>query len=646
MVKSTSPRIYSATYSNIPVYEFQFGEDLKEHVMRRRGDDWINATHILKAAGFDKPTRTRILEREVQKEKHEKIQGGYGKYQGTWVPLEQGKALAQRNHVYEKLRVIFEYTSGVESPPTAPRHTTAKPKASKRASLQRYHNTPATTRNIENEDESKVIQQDHQSIADDTTVASGMDIDESYEILPQSTSLRKRKRSTITAHEQAHILYSDELLDYFMLSSDLVGRTKPEPPLNFNPDWIIDNEGHTALHWAAAMGDVDVIRDLKRYGANIGFQNARGETPLMRCVQFINCQEKKTMPEVVNELIETVDIPDFCNSTALHHAAAVTVSQQKHSCARYYLDIILNKIQEVYEPQFAAQLINAQDIDGETALHIAVKHRARKCVRALIGRNAAINIRNNEGITAEDEIRGLNDTRKIDFQATGSSSPFGIGIDIPFGRQTPEEPRKTLHHISEVAMSIQNKVAPQLMERILNLADSFDDELKQKDTSEQEARRILNLTIVESEGLEKQVTDLQKIKESPETAARCQDELHLIEKKFVSLVEYQQMIQLRNLCDRERKEGEFIGFDGKESEEYDISDRVMLSRILDGLQKKRQVLVRSYIEARSMTGGSEKSELYRRALVKSLGPDVSLVDENLDALVEQLNDDQNCHPPE
>lgn len=51
-------------------------------VMRRRQDDWINATHILKAAGFDKPARTRILEREVQKEEHEKIQGGYGKYQG------------------------------------------------------------------------------------------------------------------------------------------------------------------------------------------------------------------------------------------------------------------------------------------------------------------------------------------------------------------------------------------------------------------------------------------------------------------------------------------------------------------------------------------------------------------------------------
>lgn len=54
--------------------------------MRRRHDDWINATHILKAAQFDKPARTRILERDVQKDTHEKIQGGYGKYQGT-MPL-------------------------------------------------------------------------------------------------------------------------------------------------------------------------------------------------------------------------------------------------------------------------------------------------------------------------------------------------------------------------------------------------------------------------------------------------------------------------------------------------------------------------------------------------------------------------------
>jgi len=51
--------------------------------MRRKADSWMNATQILKVADFDKPQRTRILEREVQKGMHEKVQGGYGKYQGT-----------------------------------------------------------------------------------------------------------------------------------------------------------------------------------------------------------------------------------------------------------------------------------------------------------------------------------------------------------------------------------------------------------------------------------------------------------------------------------------------------------------------------------------------------------------------------------
>ena len=61
-------------------------------VMRRRSDSWLNATQILKVAGFDKPQRTRILEREVQKGEHEKVQGGYGKYQGTSTRLFQQSA--------------------------------------------------------------------------------------------------------------------------------------------------------------------------------------------------------------------------------------------------------------------------------------------------------------------------------------------------------------------------------------------------------------------------------------------------------------------------------------------------------------------------------------------------------------------------
>ena len=74
-------RIYSAAYSGVPVFEMIVNSVA---VMRRRNDSYINATQILKVANIDKGRRTKILEREVLSGQHEKIQGGYGKYQGTW----------------------------------------------------------------------------------------------------------------------------------------------------------------------------------------------------------------------------------------------------------------------------------------------------------------------------------------------------------------------------------------------------------------------------------------------------------------------------------------------------------------------------------------------------------------------------------
>lgn len=117
-----SRQIYSATYSNVPVFEYV---TLEGPVMRRKLDSWINATHILKTARFPKAKRTRILEKDVQTGIHEKVQGGYGKYQGTYVPLELGAEIAKSFGVFEVLEPIFEfkYVEGQsETPPPAPKH--------------------------------------------------------------------------------------------------------------------------------------------------------------------------------------------------------------------------------------------------------------------------------------------------------------------------------------------------------------------------------------------------------------------------------------------------------------------------------------------------------------------------------------------
>lgn len=118
-------QIYSATYSNVPVFEFVTSEG---PVMRRKLDSYINATHILKIAKFPKAKRTRILEKDVQTRTHDKVQGGYGKYQGTYVPLEIGEEIAKNFGIYEELKPIFDFTyieGRSQTPPPAPKHSHA-----------------------------------------------------------------------------------------------------------------------------------------------------------------------------------------------------------------------------------------------------------------------------------------------------------------------------------------------------------------------------------------------------------------------------------------------------------------------------------------------------------------------------------------
>ncbi|KAI8812463.1 hypothetical protein BJ742DRAFT_19842 [Cladochytrium replicatum] len=100
--------IRAKTYQGIQVHELAL--DSKTLVMRRVKDGYVNATHILKVAGLEKAERTKILEKEIVLSSNffEKVQGGYGKYQGTWVPLEEARILAQKYDAEAKIRTLLD----------------------------------------------------------------------------------------------------------------------------------------------------------------------------------------------------------------------------------------------------------------------------------------------------------------------------------------------------------------------------------------------------------------------------------------------------------------------------------------------------------------------------------------------------------
>ncbi|KAK1756759.1 cell division cycle-related protein res2/pct1 [Echria macrotheca] len=633
--------------------------------MRRRQDDWINATHILKAVGLDKPARTRVLEREVQKDTHEKIQGGYGKYQGTWIPLESGIALARRNNIYEQLRPIFEYQPGNESPPPAPRHA-SKPKVPKPRPAVPKWNSKSTKNNavsrantfsqalqgapVQEEYDGGDTHMHEDDTPDNLTVASAsyMGEEDGYDMSQFSTGHRKRKRDDLVQDmtEQQHAMYGDELLDYFLLSRNEQPAVRPDPPTNFQPDWPIDHDRHTSLHWASAMGDVEVMKQLKRFGANLLSRNIRGETPLMRAVHFTNCCEKSTFPQVLKELFTTIDARDSSGATVIHHAAAQKTGRVSQSASRYYLDHILNELQVAHDRHVVQQVIDAQDNDGNTAIHLAAQQGARKCIRALLGRGASVDIPNHEGRTAQDQIKELNDQAvKSKASRSGpqrSSSPFGPDSQrhSTFRDALGETGSKSAASFtSEAANMVQSRMTSLVMQKFQDLAHSYDQELKEKEEAEREARRILINTKAELENLRTSIADLESRLEADEAAAKTEAEASALHKQVLDCVIRQNRIAVAQAV--EQQLAALVNGDADHSGANDsLEERLQLAAEVRDLLREQRLTEAEYVEARGMLGTSEKIDKYRHLLRSCLsGEDQDLFDANLEEMIRLMEDE-------
>ena len=113
-------------------------------LMHRVHDRWLNATHILKLADVPKARRVKILDSLIAtspKNEVEKVQGGYGKYQGTWIPFERGLAFAHEYHVQQLMQPLLDHDpnrTAIESTPT-------KEQAVAAARQRKY--APAASRN-------------------------------------------------------------------------------------------------------------------------------------------------------------------------------------------------------------------------------------------------------------------------------------------------------------------------------------------------------------------------------------------------------------------------------------------------------------------------------------------------------------------
>ncbi|KAI8977055.1 hypothetical protein BDF20DRAFT_835889 [Mycotypha africana] len=532
-------QIYKATYSGVPVYEFVCNNVA---VMRRRDDSYLNATQILKVAEFDKPQRTKILEREVQTGQHEKVQGGYGKYQGTWVPFERGVALAQHYQVDNLLRPLFDFVKGDQSPPLAPKHVTAasnrprKPRSTepkrKKVIIKRFadptnnlglqpyyhHHQPhlpysdmaysnynglpfnllqeysssmmaagsSNSNSSGNQSSKKRSRQEQKPVNND----EDMDIDD----LENHDSL-----FPLTADQS----YAHQLLQYF-ISDDaaVIPHILLNPPNDLDVNVIIDDEGHTSLHWAAAMGRLQLVQILINLGADIYRVNYKGQTALMRSVLFTNNFDSKSFLFLIDMLKGTMYNIDKKDQTVFHHVAATASWKGKVHASRYYMECLI----ECMRKNDLATLLNVQDVYGDTALSIAARIGNKKLVRLLLEAGANAEIPNEEGMTAQDYITEAERNNRFQPPMQPMAANDSSSSSLPYQQQSSKseaEYRKDLAARTRLRQNIEglfkkilvnDRAQPPLASHLFDgFAGNYERELVQKDHIIKEKRNELEV---------------------------------------------------------------------------------------------------------------------------------------------------------
>ena len=154
-------------------------------------------------------------------------------------------------------------------------------------------------------------------------------------------------------------------------------------PPDLPADLPIDENYHTALHWAAALGRLSIVQAFLNYGADLHLGNNVGETPLIRAILVTNNSDQDAFGRLLELLSPSLRTVDTSGRSVLHHSALVAGVKGRAASARYYLETILVYIARNEKGQFG-DLIDAQDSHGDTALNIAARVGNRALVRMLL----------------------------------------------------------------------------------------------------------------------------------------------------------------------------------------------------------------------------------------------------------------------
>lgn len=470
--------------------------------MRRVLDDWVNLTQILKAANFPKAQRTRILEKDIQTGVHQKIQGGNGRFQGTWVPLEVAIDLANQHGLYLKFKELLSYEPmkgpqlmRIEKGANSKRRKKEAPKVTPNSSVSVHSNPPQHIQGPHHHLQPPPLQPPqpppHVQAPPHPPHPPPGPGNPQGPMMEQYYPYYYMKRD-----------YLKELIDYFRSGvEENIPDFVAQPPADFGIDDPIDLEGHSPLHWAAAMGNLNLVLLLVSRGASPLVQNALGLNPLCRLVTFNNCCEKRNFAQILQCLKGLLFQPDKNNRLILHYLGQFSEFRSKAVSISYYFLVVMAEIcalneycnaqmarlkqargkESVSESEkngFIRMILNHKDIYGDTPLHLAIRARNEEIIRVLVENGLDLAVLNNAGETPISMLSQGNISMESVFGTSGGVPGGPSSLSLTKFNISPHkidlEGNLTQTHLSHLD-SDKKEEEPRLFLPNLTLDSTFED---------------------------------------------------------------------------------------------------------------------------------------------------------------------------
>ena len=471
-----------------------------------------------------------------------------------------------------------------------------------------------------------------------------------------------------TAHAQLNygpLRYARMILDYFVSESTQVPSFLLTPPADFDANVVIDDDGHTALHWACAMGRIRIVKLLLSAGADIFRANSMGQTALMRSVMFTNNYDLRKFPELFELLHRSTINIDRNDRTVFHYVVDIALQKGKTHAARYYVETILGRL--IDYPKEVADILNFQDEEGETALTLAARARSKRLVKILLDNGSDPKIANRDGKTAEDYILEDERFRETEVVPNGGGNyvnlgngPLSAAIDGGGAGQQQQQQQDVLQfiprlHSSESGQRATNESLPQIAGFIESLAQSFDEELATKE--EDLAQAHLLLGSIQAEILESQRTvNSLKVKASAfealasregalreELESKMGKRFRLGWEKWVRDEDSREQAYAASSSTGEKDLDRLISLSTNPPLDAETRSATLRTSV-ERYTSLRAESFREFVETRALSGTGGKMEQYRRLVGMGCGVPMEAVDGVIENLVETLENQNERYP--